>query len=89
MVPPWVCSLPPLSSCHSFVLLAAYVFAICVYLAVIVPNLQNVVAPTGHSEFTHDQSLSLIGAGNGIVMVLLALVLAFQVGPSTCHDLTY
>jgi hypothetical protein len=58
---------------------AAYVFAICVYLAVIVPNLKNVIEPIEDYEFTPDQSLNLVGAGNGIVMVLLALVLALQV----------
>lgn len=58
---------------------AAYVFAICVYLAVIVPNLENVIKPVEGHEFTPDESLNLVGAGNGIVMVLLALVLALQV----------
>jgi ER membrane protein SH3 len=59
---------------------AAFVFAISVYLTVIIPNLKNVVTPgVVESEFTPDQSLSLIGAGNSIVMVLLILILALQV----------
>jgi len=61
--------------------LAAFVFAISIYLTVIIPNLQNVVNPgETTSEFTHEQSLSLIGAGNSIVMVILILIMALQAG---------
>ena len=58
---------------------AVFVFAIAVYLTVIIPALKAVVNPTeADSEFTLDQNLGLIGAGNTIIAGLLVLVLVMQ-----------
>jgi len=58
---------------------AVFVFAIAVYLTVTIPALKAVVNPVeADSEFTLDQNLGLIGAGNTIIAGLLALVLVMQ-----------
>ena len=58
---------------------AVFVFAIAVYLTVTIPALRAVVNPAeADSEFTFDQSLGLLGAGNTIIAGLLALILVMQ-----------
>lgn len=60
---------------------AVFVFAIAVYLTVTIPALRAVVNPAeADPDFTLDQNLGLIGAGNTIIAGLLALVLVMQVG---------
>jgi len=61
--------------------LAVFVFAIAVYLTVTIPALRAVVNPAeADPEFTLDQNLGLIGAGNTIIAGLLVLVLVMQGG---------
>jgi len=61
--------------------LAAFVFAIAVYLTVTIPALQAVVNPAeADPEFTFDQNLGLLGAGNTIIAGLLVLILVMQGG---------
>lgn len=56
-----------------------FVFAIAVYLTVTIPALRAVINPAGaDSEFTFDQNLGLLGAGNTIIAGLLVLVLIMQ-----------
>ena len=56
-----------------------FVFAIAVYLTVTIPALKAVVNPAEvDSEFTFDQNLGLLGAGNTIIAGLLVLVLVMQ-----------
>lgn len=58
---------------------AVFVFAIAVYLTVTIPALRAVVNPAeADSEFTLDQHLGLLGAGNTIIAGLLVLVLVMQ-----------
>jgi len=58
---------------------AVLVFAIAVYLTVTIPALQAVVNPAeADPEFTFDQNLGLLGAGNTIIAGLLVLVLVMQ-----------
>jgi hypothetical protein len=59
---------------------AVFVFAIAVYLTVTIPALKAVVNPAeADSEFTPDQNLGLLGAGNTIIAGLLVLILVMQV----------
>ena len=56
-----------------------FVFAIAVYLTVTIPALKGVVNPAeADPEFTFDQNLGLLGAGNTIIAGLLVLVLVMQ-----------
>jgi len=58
---------------------AVFVLAISVYLTVTIPALKAVVNPAeADSEFTFDQTLGLLGAGNTIIAGLLILVLVMQ-----------
>ena len=58
---------------------AVFVFAIAVYLTVIIPALKAIVNPAeADSEFTFDQNLGLLGAGNTIIAGLLVLILVMQ-----------
>lgn len=58
---------------------AVLVFAIAVYLTVTIPALKAVVNPAeADPEFTFDQNLGLLGAGNTIIAGLLVLVLVMQ-----------
>ena len=58
---------------------AVFVFAIAVYLTVTIPALKAVVNPAeADPEFTFDQNLGLLGAGNTIIAGLLVLVLVMQ-----------
>lgn len=60
---------------------AVFVFAIAVYLTVTIPALKAVVNPAEvDSEFTLDQNLGLLGAGNTIIAGLLVLILVLQGG---------
>src|SRR5258705_96905 len=55
---------------------AVFVFAIAVYLTVTIPALKAVVNPAeADPEFTPDQTLGLLGAGNTIMTGLLVLIL--------------
>ncbi|KAF9648894.1 hypothetical protein BDM02DRAFT_3128767 [Thelephora ganbajun] len=59
--------------------LAVFVFAVAVYLTVTIPALKAVVNPAdADPEFTFDQNLGLLGAGNTIIAGLLVLVLVMQ-----------
>lgn len=56
-----------------------FVFAIAVYLTVTIPALKAVVNPAeADPEFTFDQNLGLLGAGNTIIAGLLILILVLQ-----------
>jgi hypothetical protein len=58
---------------------AALVFAIAVYLTVTIPALRAVVNPAeADPEFTFDENLGLLGAGNTIIAGLLLLILVMQ-----------
>ena len=58
---------------------AVFVLAISVYLTVTIPALKAVVNPAeADPEFTFDQTLGLLGAGNTIIAGLLILVLVMQ-----------
>jgi hypothetical protein len=58
---------------------AVFVLAIAVYLTVTIPALKAVVNPAeADPEFTLDQNLGLLGAGNTIIAGLLVLVLVMQ-----------
>ena len=58
---------------------AVFVFAIAVYLSVTIPALKAVVNPAeADHEFTLDQNLGLLGAGNTIIAGLLVLILVMQ-----------
>lgn len=58
---------------------AVFVFAIAVYLTVTIPALKAVVNPAElDPEFTFEQNLGLLGAGNTIIAGLLVLVLVMQ-----------
>jgi len=58
---------------------AVFVFAIAVYLTVTIPALKAVVNPAeADPEFTFDQNLGLLGAGNTIIAGLLVLILVMQ-----------
>lgn len=65
---------------------AVFVFAIAVYLTVTIPALRAVVNPAeADPEFTLDQNLGLIGAGNTIIAGLLVLILVMQVRRTTVY----
>lgn len=60
-------------------LTAVFVFSIAVYLSVTIPALKAVVNPAeADPEFTFDQNLGLLGAGNTIIAGLLVLILVMQ-----------
>lgn len=60
--------------------LVAYVFSICVYITVTIPSLRAIVTPL-ESEKTQDKvmTLSVLSAGNVIMIGCLLGVLSFQV----------
>ncbi|KAJ8591793.1 hypothetical protein M405DRAFT_813815 [Rhizopogon salebrosus TDB-379] len=61
--------------------LAAYVFAISVYLAVTVPNLRTVVTPADvDTRVDRIEALRILSAGNTIIMVILGAILVLQGG---------
>ncbi|KAJ3530684.1 hypothetical protein NM688_g7675 [Phlebia brevispora] len=62
--------------------LAAYVFAVSVYLSVGVPACRTVARPVEGVDTREDQieALRVLSAGNTIIIVLLGAVLALQVG---------
>lgn len=58
---------------------AVFVCAIAVYLTVTIPALNAVVNPgEADSEFSLDENLGLLGAGNTIIAGLLFLILVMQ-----------
>ena len=62
-------------------------FAIAVYLTVTIPALRAVVNPAEvDSEFTFDQNLGLLGAGNTIIAGLLILILVMQARRTTANE---
>ena len=64
---------------------AVFVFAIAVYLTVTIPALKAVANPADvDPEFTLDQNLGLLGAGNTIMAGLLVLILVLQVRLARC-----
>ncbi|THG97366.1 hypothetical protein EW026_g4619 [Hermanssonia centrifuga] len=62
--------------------LAAYIFAIAVYLSVGVPASRTVATPVEGVDTREDQveALQILSAGNTIIIVLLGAVLALQAG---------
>jgi hypothetical protein len=60
---------------------AAYVFAIAIYLTVIVPSLRTIVMPVENVDTRDDQveAMRILAAGNTIIMVLLGAILTLQV----------
>lgn len=62
--------------------LAVYVFAIMVYLSVIIPGLQTVADPVKDVDTREDQleALRMLSAGNIIIIGCLFLVLLLQGG---------
>ncbi|KAF7798010.1 hypothetical protein EIP86_009220 [Pleurotus ostreatoroseus] len=62
--------------------LAAYVFAISVYLSVGVPACRTIANPVEGVDTREDQieALRILSAGNTIIIVLLGAVLALQAG---------
>lgn len=61
--------------------LAAYVFAIAVYLAVGVPASRALASPLeGETREDQIEALRVLSAGNTIIVVLLGLVLVLQAG---------
>ena len=70
--------------------IAAFVFAISVYLSVGVPACRTIATPVEGVDTREDQieALRILSAGNTIIIVLLGAVLALQVRPpSPCHPL--
>jgi hypothetical protein len=60
---------------------AGYVFAIAVYITVIIPALRTIVTPAENVDTREDriEAMRLLAAGNTIVMVILGAILALQV----------
>ncbi|KAF5369211.1 hypothetical protein D9757_010034 [Collybiopsis confluens] len=62
--------------------LGVYIFAIAVYVAVIVPTLKTVVVPL-EEEMLADriEAVRVLSAANVIIMICLGLILALQASP--------
>ncbi|KAI0788831.1 Shr3 amino acid permease chaperone [Abortiporus biennis] len=62
--------------------LAAYIFAIAVYLSVDVPASRTIATPVPDVDTKEDQveALRILSAGNVIIIVLLGAILALQAG---------
>ncbi|EJD07547.1 uncharacterized protein FOMMEDRAFT_137824 [Fomitiporia mediterranea MF3/22] len=62
--------------------LAAYVFAIGVYISVSIPSLRTIVDPVVDVDTREDriEAMRVLAAGNTIIMVLLGAVLCLQGG---------
>ncbi|KAH7913069.1 Shr3 amino acid permease chaperone [Hygrophoropsis aurantiaca] len=61
--------------------LAAYIFCISVYIAVIIPSLRTIVTPV--EVDTRDdriEAMRILSAGNTIIMVIIGAILALQGG---------
>lgn len=71
----------PLPDGGRTVALAAYVFSIAVYITVTIPALQTIVTPLPDVDTREDQvgALSVLSAGNVIIMFLLGAILVLQV----------
>lgn len=68
-------------SSRIFLSLAAYVFAVGVYLTVSIPSLRTIVDPVAGVDTREDriEAMRILAAGNTIIMVLLGAVLFLQV----------
>ncbi|KAN0137138.1 Shr3 amino acid permease chaperone [Lactarius tabidus] len=62
--------------------LAAFVFAIAMYITVTVPSIQTVVTPVEGVDTRDDQieAMQILSAGNTLIMVLLGGILVLQGG---------
>ncbi|KAG0709171.1 Shr3 amino acid permease chaperone [Suillus ampliporus] len=61
--------------------LAAYVFAISVYLAVTIPSLRTIVTPVDvDTRADRIEAMRILAAGNTIMMVVLGAILVLQGG---------
>lgn len=65
-------------------MVAAFVFAIAMYISVTIPAIRTVVTPVEDVDTREDQieAMRVLSAGNTLIMVLLGGILALQVrGP--------
>jgi ABC-type Fe3+ transport system permease subunit len=65
-------------------MVAAFVFAIAMYISVTIPAIRTVVTPVEGVDTREDQieAMRVLSAGNTLIMVLLGGILALQVrGP--------
>lgn len=61
--------------------LAAYVFAVAVYLSVTIPSLRTIVTPAeANTRAERIEAMKILAAGNTIMMVILGAVLVLQGG---------
>ncbi|KAG1746730.1 Shr3 amino acid permease chaperone [Suillus paluster] len=61
--------------------LAAYIFAVAVYLAVTVPSLRTIVTPVEvDTRADRIEAMQILAAGNTIMMVVLTAILVLQGG---------
>ena len=67
--------------------IAAYVFAIALYLSVTVPALRTIVEPLEGVDTREDRidAMRVLAAGNTIIVVLLGAILALQVSKRTSY----
>ena len=60
--------------------LAAYIFAIAVYLTVTIPSLRTIVTPADvDTRGDRIEAMQILAAGNSIMMITLGAILVFQV----------
>lgn len=63
------------------IFLAAYIFAIAVYLSVTIPALRTIVTPAEvDTREDRVEAMRVLAAGNSIMMVVLGAILVLQVG---------
>lgn len=69
--------------------LAAWIFAIAVYISVGVPSIRTVAAPLAGVDTRADQieALRVLSAGNTIILVLLGAILVLQAGEAYARRL--
>lgn len=61
--------------------LAAYIFAVAVYLSVTIPSLRTIVTPSeADARADRIEAMRVLAAGNSIMMVILGAVLVLQGG---------
>jgi len=62
--------------------MAAYIFAISVYVAVTIPALRTIVTPLKDVDTRQDQieALRVLAAGNTIIIFIFGAILALQAG---------
>jgi hypothetical protein len=68
-------------------LIAAFVFAIAMYITVTIPAIRTVVTPVVGVDTREDQieAMRVLSAGNTLMMVLLGGVLTLQVSETACR----